>query len=279
MALGTNQMTITTHTQFIPELWVDKIISQVESNLVLKPLTWDWSEPGQTKGNKIDVPNVTNITANVKAVNTQVTLNANTEVKSQLSISTHEECSFLLEDMAKIQASYNLMKYYTEKAAYAIAKVRDTDIATQIASFTQIVGSAGVDLGDVQIRNAIQFLDLGDVPQDERSLCIYPTQKNALMGIEKYYRADIRGDGSSPVVKGRMGEIYNIPIAISTNLGTSASARLNVMMHRQAIATADQEAPRTQSDYIIEYLGELVCVDTVYGQLLARNTFGVWMQS
>jgi hypothetical protein len=99
------------------------------------------------------------------------------------------------------------------------------------------------------------------------------------MGIEKYYRADIRGDGASPVVKGRIGEIYNIPLHISTNVATSGGARLNTLFHREAVACVQQAGPRTQSDYILEYLGNLVVVDHVYGQVESRDPFGVWMQS
>ena len=275
MPLGTSQMTITTGANFIPELWLPKVIMATEANLVFAPLTWDWSEE---KGDTLRVPDVDNLTATAKAANTQVALNAPTQNITTLNTNRHDECSFLLEDITRIQASYNMIKYYTDKTGYSIGRLRDERVNALVSGFTQVVGVAGTDLGDTDVRNAIQFLDLADVPQDDRHMVIYPTQKNALSGIEKYYRADITGT-PSPIANGRIGELYNVPLHISTNIGTSATARLNAMFHREAFATAKQGGPRTQSDYILEYLGDLVVTDCIYGELLARNTFGVWMRS
>lgn len=279
MALGSSHMTITTGANFIPELWGPQVINATERMLVLAPLTWDWSRPGQTKGDTIRIPNVSNLTANAKVAATQVTLNSPTESMATLTINRHDEVSFLLEDITKVQADFNLMSLYTEKAGYGVAQQRDTRVATLVGSLTQSVGAAGVDTGDQQIRDGIELLDVGDVPVDDRHLALYPTQKNALWGIEKYFRADIRGTGDSPVINGKFGEIYGIATHVTTNLGTSANARLNVLFHRQAFATVKQNGPRTQSDYILEYLGWLVVCDCIYGEITARDPFAVWFKS
>lgn len=280
MPLGTSQMTVTTGANFIPELWGPQVIAATEANLVLVQMTWDWSEGGETKGDQKHIPNVSNLTTSEKAANTQVTLNAPTESQITLTINRHDECSFLLEDITKVQASFNLMQLYTGKAGYAVAARRDTRANTLISGFSQVLGSAGVDIGDQQIRDAIEFLDLADAPVEDRNLVIYPTQKNALFGIEKYFRADFRGEGQSKIlVKGKFGEIYGVPVYISTNLGTFAGARLNTLFHKEAIATIKQEGPRTQSEYILEYLGNLVVVDCLYGETESRDSFGVWLQS
>lgn len=280
MPLGTSQMTITTQANFIPELWGPQIIKATEANLVVVNMTWDWSEGGEMKGDQKHIPSVSNLTASAKAANTQVTLNAPTESIVTLLINRHDEVSFLLEDITRIQASFNLMQFYTQKAGYAIAAQRDTRANTLISGFSQVVGAVGVDIGDEQIRDAIEFLDLADAPFEDRSLVIYPTQKNALFAIEKYFRADVQGGGESQILKkGKFGQVYGIPVSVSTNLGTSAGARLNALFHREAIATIKQEGPRTQSDYILEYLGNLVVVDCIYGEIEARDSFGTWIRS
>lgn len=281
MALGSNQVTTTTGANFIPELWGPQVIKATERNLVFVGLSWDWTEGGEQKGDQKHVPNVSNLTSNAKSANAQVTLNAPTEDQTTLTINRHDECSFLLEDITKVQASFPLMKFYTEKAGYAIAQQRDTRLNTLVSGFSQTVGSAGVDLGDQQIRDAIEFLDLADAPMEDRHLVIYPTQKNALFAIEKYFRSDFSGQQSDILVKGKIGSVYGIPVYVTTNIGTSGvgNPRLNAMFHREAWATIKQSGPRTQSDYILEYLGNLVVVDCVYGETESRDTFGVWMQS
>lgn len=280
MALGTLQQTITTGANFIPELWGPMVIKQAEDNLVFRNLMWDWSDPAKGKGDQIHIPNVSNLTANAKAANTQVILNAPTEAMVTLNINRHNECSFLIEDILKVQSSFNLINYYTQKAGFAVAELMDTDGNALISGFSQTVGAAGTNLGDAQIRDSIEFLDLANAPFEDRHMGIYPNQKNALFAIEKYFRADFRGDGQSKVlVNGKFGEIYGVPVYVSVNLGTSAVARLNFMMHREATASAKQMGPRVQSDYILEYLGNLVVTDCVYGEVEARDTFGVWMRS
>lgn len=281
MALGSAQQTITTGANFIPELWGPMVIRATESNIVLYPMTWDWSDPAKGKGDTIRVPAVSNLTTNAKSANAQVTLNAPTEDIVSMSINQHDECSFLIEDMLKTQSAFNLMQFYTQKAGYAIARTLDQRISNAFANFSQVLGSAGVDIGDTQIREAIEYLDLADAPLEDRNLVIYPTQKTALFGIEKYFRADQRGDGSSAMlVKGRFGQIYGLPVSITTNLGTSGGARLNGLFHKEALATAKQAGPRTQSDYILEYLGNLVVVDCISASVAeSRDTFGVWLRS
>lgn len=280
MPLGSSQQTITTGANFIPELWGPNVIAATESNLVFQGLCWDWSDPVKGKGDTIHVPGVSNLTSNAKVANTQVTLNAPSEGVTDLVINRHDECSFLIEDILKAQSSFNLMKFYTDKAGYAIARQRDTRINALVSGFSQTLGAAGVDIGDQQIRDAIEYLDLADAPESDRNLVIYPDQKNALFSIEKYFRASMRGDGASKILtKGQFGEIYGVPVSVTTNIGTSGGARLNTMFQREAIAVAQQVGPRTQSDYILEFLGNLVVADFIYGEIEARDAFGVWLKS
>lgn len=281
MPLGTSQQTITTGSNFIPELWGPNVIVATENNLVVRPLFWDWTDPVKEKGDTIHVPAISNLTSTAKAANTQVTLNAPTEGVTDLVINDHEECSFLIEDILKVQSQFNLQKFYTDKAGYAVGQVMDVRVINLFSGFSQIVGSSGIDLGDSQIRDAKELLRVANVPNDgDLNICIHPTQENALFAIEKYFRADMRGGGESSVlVRGKLGTLYGINVYVTTNIGTSAGAYLNSMFHKQAIAIANQVGPRTQGDYILEYLGHLVVTDAIFDQVEARDAFGVWMQS
>ena len=280
MALGSSQVTITTAANFIPERWGPAVIKAVEESLVLWDKCWDWFEEGKGLGDIIHVPGVSNLTTAAKSANTEVVLSAPTEGVTNLTIGEHQHCAFLIEDMAKVQMSFNLLDHYTKKAGYSVREVMDTAIADRIASLSQIVGAAGVDLGDADIRDAIELLDLAIAPEEWRYLVLYPTQKNALFAIEKYFRADMRGDGASSILKrGQFGAIYGVPVYVTTNLGTSGGSRLNALFQKETWAKALQLGPRVQSDYLIEYLGNLTVVDVTYGSIEARDTFGVWMRS
>lgn len=279
MALGIDQMTVTTQANFVPELWGPNIIIAAERKLLVRNLVWDWSSPGKGKGDQIHIPNVSNLTSTPKAANTQVVLNAPSEAMITLNINRNDEVSFLLEDITKVQADFNLLSLYTQKAGYTLAQQIDTRLSALFSGFSQRTGAAGIDIGDEQIRTAVEFLDLADADIEGRALVIYPTQRNAMFAIEKYFRADIKGNGENTVVSGKLGEIYGVPVYVTTNLGTSADARLNAMFQKQALACAIQVGPRTQSDYILEYIGTLVVTDAIYGEVESRDDHGVWIQS
>ena len=53
---------------------------------------------------------MSNLTATSKAANVQVTLQSPTESNTQLLINSHYESSFLVEDLLKVQSSYDLKK-------------------------------------------------------------------------------------------------------------------------------------------------------------------------
>lgn len=283
MALGSSQVTVSTAICFIPEIWAQEVITQAEANLVIRKLVWDLSENGKRYGDTINVPNVTDFTSTAKSANTVLTLSTNTETSVNLSINRHDYVAFLIEDIVKVQASYNLSKHLLGKAAYGVTKQMDTRLSTLFGSFSQITGEAGVDLGDEQVRFAIEKLLIADADTKEPwSFVMYPDQMTAIMGIEKYFRADIQGNGASEILtKGKFGHIYNLNTYVTTNLSTSGTpaARLNAIFHREALASAIQQDPRTKISDIHEYLGTLFSVDAIYGEIETRDTFGVWLKS
>ncbi|MEY3279848.1 MAG: hypothetical protein RIR63_1040 [Actinomycetota bacterium] len=77
MALGSNQVTITTAANFIPEQWSDEVIAAYKQKLVLGNLVTRMSFKGK-KGDTLHLPVPARGDASAKAANTQVTLVADT---------------------------------------------------------------------------------------------------------------------------------------------------------------------------------------------------------
>mgnify|MGYP001595632425 FL=1 len=242
------------------------------------------------KGDVIHIPNLSNLTANTKSANTQVTLQAPTEADTTITVGTHREASFLIEDILKVQASYELMSEYTTKAGFAIAQQVDTDLLSEYTNLTTTdVGVYGTDMTDAVLLSAIETIDLNNVPMEDRALVIYPTQKTKLLSLDKFVKSDYLGEYQKPTMvktgpnsRWLWGDIYGIPVYYTTQVVTTAGTptqRHNILFHKEAFALALQQAPRVQSDYILEYLGNLVVVDTIYGVKTIRATFGVEVRS
>jgi hypothetical protein len=242
------------------------------------------------KGDTIHIPNLSNLSANSKTANAQVTLQAPTETEASISINNHYEASFLVEDIARVQSNYDLLAEYTSKAGYAIAAQVDTDVLGLYTSLTSTdVGTYGTDITDAVILSGLEALDLADVPMEDRAFVIDPTQKTALSKIDKFVRADYLGEyqTAKPAVTGpnsryMWGDIYGCPVYYTNQVPSTAGTPTqlhNVLFHKEAFALALQQAPRTQSSYILEYIGNLVVVDTIYGVSAIRTDFGVEVRS
>lgn len=290
MALGSNHMTVTTGDVFRPEVWSAEVLRAAQNALVMAPLVKRFDSLVSGKGDTINIPNLSNLSANDKSASTQVTLQTVAESNTQISINKHKEASFLVEDLLKVQSNYDLMGEYTSKAGFAIAQQVDTDLLGEYSNLTNTdVGTYGSDITDAVVLAGIEALDLANAPLEDRAFVIYPTQKTALARIDKFVKADYLGQYDRPTVvktgpNSRMlwGDIYGVPVYYTKQVTSSAGTPTqyhNMLFHKEAFALAMQVAPRTQSAYILEYLANLVVVDAIYGVKTLRSTFGVEVRS
>jgi len=303
MALGTNQVTTTIAGNFIPELWSDEVIGAYKSNLVVANLVTKLSHKGK-KGDTIHIPVPARGSASAKAANTQVTLSAATNSVINVSINKHYEYSKLIEDIAEVQALASMRKFYTDDAGYALAKQVDTDLVTlwealqggtvggsnAAAWETAYIGSTGTtlytgnssnaaDITDAGIRALILKLDNADVPMDNRSFVIPPIVANDMLGLNRFTEQQYIGSGDA-IKTGKIGMIYGADVHISSNCpttttGATATDRVGVLQHKDALVLAEQVGVRSQTQYKQEYLGDLFTSDTIYGVAELRNDAAV----
>jgi hypothetical protein len=290
MALGSNHMTTTTGDVFRPEVWSPEVLRATENALVMAPLVKRFDTLVTNHGDTINIPNLTNLTATDKSASVQVVLQSPTETNTQILLNKHKHSAFLVEDVLKVQSDYNLMAEYTSKAGESVARAIDTDLLAEYANFTNTdVGTYGSDLTDAVILAAYEAINLANAPIENRALVIYPTQFTALLRIDKFYKVDHMGEYQSPTIvrtgppsRNMFGDIYGVPVYWTKQVPVDAatpSQTHNIMFHQEAIALALQLAPRTQSDYILEYLSNLVVVDVIYGVKTIRPTFGIEVRS
>lgn len=287
MPLGTNDMTITTGANFIPEIWMDEVREFLRANLVLANNIKLFPFEGK-KGDTLHVPDVSELTTTAKAANTQVTLQSPTETEFQLAINRHRESSFLIEDLLAIQAAYDLRSEYTKSAGYAVAREIDSTLATVIYSLgNRIIGSTGAAfttgagtnnaaaLAEAGIRTGIQTLDDANISQEGRCLLVRPVDKNSLLGISRFTEYQMIGPGGMPIRTGQFGEIFGVDVYVSTQPAATGTAHGNLLFQRDALALALQHSPRVQAQYKLEYLSWLFVVDVVYGYGIFRNNGAV----
>ena len=297
----TNSVTVSSAGTFVPEIWSDEIVASYKKNLVLANLVMKMNFRGK-KGDVIHIPAPTRGSASLKVATDAVTLIAASNTEVQVTIDKHYEYSRLIEDIAEIQALNSMRQFYTADAGYALARQVDTnlvqlgrafngatvgtdDYATSNTTTKAFIGSNGTTaynstssnaaaLTDAAIRRTIQRLDDNDTPMDGRFFIIPPSSRNTLMGLARYTEQAFVGDGNA-IRNGEIGNLYGIPVFVSSNAdtgaGTSATDRICLMGHKDAMVLVEQVAVRSQTQYKQEYLGTLFTADTLYGVKAMRT--------
>jgi N4-gp56 family major capsid protein len=288
-----NSVTVTTADKFIPEIWSDEIVAAYKKNLVLANLVMKMNFKGK-KGDVIHIPSPTRGSASAKAAETAVTLIAATESEVLVNINKHYEYSRLIEDIVEAQALNSLRNFYTSDAGYALAKQVDTDLVqlgrstnggagTNVYATGAFIGGDGTTayvagntnesaLTDAAIRRTIQRMDDTDTPMDGRFFLIPPSSRNTLMGLARYTEQAFVGGTNSTIRTGEIGNLYGIPVFVSSNCDTTSanSARVCLMGHKDSVVLVEQMAVRSQVQYQQPYLATLYTADTLYGVQILR---------
>lgn len=304
----TNETNVTTAAQFIKELWSDEVLAVYKANTVMVPLVQAMPFSNE-KGDTVHVPTPARGSVTAKAAGTGVTIIVETAGVFNLTIDQHFEYSRIIEDIVKIQALDSMRAFYTNDAGYAHALSLDSAVHTEGAKFAgpdatpttagatyskAVIGGDGITtwvqttsgngtaLTDAGIRRAIQELDDNNVPSRQRVLVVPPVEKRKLLGLARFTENAFVGDsGSSNSIRnGLIGDIYGVPVYVSTNVATVDSSdctsyRACLLFQKEAVVVAEQLAPRAQSQYKLEFLADLMTVDTIYGIGTPRPEAGV----
>lgn len=272
-------VTTTTAAVGISEKWAAKVLMATESNLVLAKLVDRYDADVKEHGDIVHVTNIANISGSSVTQGNEVTFTANTETEKTITIDQNIAAGVEIADIARIQNAPDLVTKYTEKIGYALAQSVDSSLAALSAGFSQTV-SAGTALTLAEVTSGIRLLDSADAPSDDRHFVVDPYTMEALRGIAEFTRYDATGSAGVAVGgnKGLVGNIYNIPVYMSTNIdvvaGTPNTVN-NMLFHREAMGLAMQKSPTIETDRNVRKLTTDIVGNVLYGVAELRDTFGV----
>ena len=212
----------------------------------------EFAKPGQKS---IAFPYAGDFTVNDKTENAAVSAQVLTYSADTLNLSKHKVVQWIIEKIASKQSAVAIEVDAIARAARGLAKQLDVDIYTALkgassSSPDHRVAYAGSTIALADILNAIKLLDLQDVPEEGRYLAINPTEKAEILGISGFIDASKLGSGA-PLRTGQIGEIYGIPVIVSTVVETDNS----VLYHRESTVWGLQAAPEYDSEKTLEHLG------------------------
>lgn len=216
------------------------------------------------------------------------------------------------QDLALLGAGFNGGSIAGATNLYEAA-VLGGDGSTLFAGNANTNTGNGTALTDAGIRKMIQTLEDQDVDSSQLVMILPPVEANILRGTSRFTEQAFVGDGNT-IKTGKIADIYGVEIYTTTNCpwihvnsvtgtqsvnfsGTTLTAstvdefghtvdwatssptdtkyRAGMIFHKDALAHAEQQGIRTQSQYKQEYLGTLVTSDTVYGVKELRDYAGL----
>ena len=153
--------------------------------------------------------------------------------------------------------------------AYALAKTYDAFIESKIEAATTNSTALAADnvITAAELRGGMKTLMEADVPIQECNLIVSPALYTALLGIEDFVDAGKIGGGQAPAFNGQIGQLYGMNVLTSTVMGSSGSTGVEVgyIVHPSAVSVARQLEPRVQTEYSVDFLGNKVVSDMLYG--------------
>lgn len=252
-------------SQYIQERWTRDVQQPFDKMLAAAPLVQDRSGLIADGGDILNIPFAAGVDARAKAASTAITYDSPEGAPVTLNIDKHYYVGVLIEDIVKIQASYDLRSAFQQRMAEALARQVDTDLMALYASAgTSVSGGAAID--DADVLAVVTAFDAANTPASQRYGIIGHNTKADLLGVNKYTTYDQTGK-TGKAVDGSLdfnGRVYGLDFYHSGNVPTSTTGR-NLFFHKNAINLAKQQAPKFEMEYSVDYIGWKTVLHTVYG--------------
>ena len=229
----------TTAAAFLADVWSKMAMLAFERKLVMKNRVMRFDADVKAWGDTLTIPQVTNLSTNAVGASGSYVGQANTENTYSISINRWREASVQVPDLVSVQSKYPLLELYTKKIGYALAQDVEDQLLGLYSGLANQVGTSGVAITDDVLLNAIQLLDEGDAPLEDRTLIFRPASKRSLLKIDKFVDAAKTGLAKGAQVTGLFGEIYGIPIFFSNQVNSSSGIH-NMVFHKEAFGLAIQ---------------------------------------
>lgn len=272
---------------FIPELWADAIRSTFKKQLVLGALANDYSSLVSGGGDKIHIPTFADVAdAAEKTAYDAVSYSKNTETEITLTIDQHYYTAAMIEDLAKVQTSADLMTNYADSIAYKLALHIEDALAAKLSSSTRCInldnGDSSVDrvLNRKRIVAIVRHLYKVGINPEDCVLVLSSRLYASLFDLDDFVHAEKIGAVAN-FPAGTVGQIMGIPVIPSTRVNRNLIAAAAVdeaganvdddlfpggfVVHKDALMIGYSKFPTANAEYDMDYIAHKMVTDVVYG--------------
>lgn len=266
--MANGNQTTTTADKHIDDVWVDGVIRAREFKLVLAPRvdrSWDFAGHGDTY-HKARIPN---IETQSKSASTSLNATVYTDTEQTISINNHIACAIKHEDIAQVLSRDDVKAEMQKKMGYSLARKLDVDIAALAASFSQSVGTLGVELTYDNLLRAAQYLEEAGVDMgDDVFWAFSPAQRAGLLKMDTFIHGSYVGEDNARMAHetATIGKFMGAPVVISPLITSPASGQhQNFLAQKEGMALIMAQEPKVTNDRIGLDLADVVVMDEIYG--------------
>jgi hypothetical protein len=258
---------------YIPELWALGATDAVEFRAVIaKRVNREFEGEIASMGDTVNIPSMSNFTANDKSANTDVDFENMVHPTQALSINKHKYVAVKLERFMERQAMPEYRGKVTQRLGYPLARAMETDLSALFDGFTTngTIGTAGVELTDDDYLSAwTKLMEAGAIEEamidNDTSIFLSPAAAAGALKIEKFVSRDF-GAREDAVSKAALGAIYGSHSFVSNLLESDATGQHDcAWIHKDVLTLAVQQKVRVESDYRPASIATEMVADVIYG--------------
>lgn len=236
-------------TEALIEVWMTEAVGFLSHELMAARLVQrDLSAVPAVQFNTINVNVLGSLTARQKAEGADLVSDSPTTGNVPVVLQYHHAVSWEVEGTAQAMANPAGIDYRMAAIKTLAEKIESTVLGVYGDAGNQL-GTPGVDLTEGAILAAKSDLSARRCPRIGRVAIIAEDQEDALLSLDKFTRADARGDGGDAMEMGRIGRLYGFDIYASQLVveTTGPDTQHNLFFHPQGIMLAMAELPLAPS--------------------------------
>lgn len=228
------------------EVWMMEAVELLRHELsITRLIQRDISDIEANPYSTINVNVLGGLTARQKAEGSDVVSDSPTTGNVPVVLQYHHVVSWEVEGTAMAMANPGGIDYRRSAIRTLAEKIESTVLATYADAGSQL-GVPGTDLDEAALLAAKLDLSSRRCPRTGRVAVIHEEQENALLSIDKFTKADSRGDGGDALTNARIGRLHGFDIYASQLVAETAGPPVtqhNLFFHPEGFLFAMRPLP------------------------------------
>lgn len=250
----TDYLDVTTETNVIATKVAAETLGALSSNMALMGLvSRDYDSEFAGHGQTVQIGIRGSLSANAKSEGSDVTVQAPTTTKKDITLNKHYEVTFGAEDIAIMLEKPDQVPGYANDASIALLEQAETDLAALYSGFSQTV-DATTGLGEDDFREARRQLSAAKAPLTGRFAVLHEDADYELLGIERAVNRDYAESLGSALAAAYTTRFAGFDVFVDQNITIATSEAKNWFGHPDCAVLATRPMRQTRAPNVSQVI-------------------------